>query len=258
MAKALSFWQQLINQIPNWPLPELTGATKLLNFRRFSEPGGLLGFLTIVVAMLLWNWKLLLALLVGIGIMSLVYSMQKWDWQPRWAEIRRFLNSPNCRLALAVGSGGIATFSTYLAAAIWVNSDSPWIATGAIVQGLGTLLTLVLLVWQIVSFYGNREEDNFDRLLQNLTEPDSLKRLIAVRQLTKIARRRQINSPMQQEVAQCLRLLLSQEEETVIREAAFESLQILERSQPLQSVSATPLLYAKSKVKNQSFLTIDS
>ncbi|MBH8561164.1 armadillo-type fold-containing protein [Nostoc sp. CENA67] len=258
MVKASSFWQQLINQYPNWSLPEFkTGSLRQRTFKPFSGPGGMLSFLTIVVAMLLWNWKLFLALLFGVGVMLLVYSMQEWDWQSGWSEIHRFLNSPNRRLALAVSSGGIATVSTYMAAAIWVDSNSPWIAAGTIVQGLGTLLTLILLVWQIVSFYGNREEDNFDRLLLDLTQQDPLKRLIAVRQLTKFMTRRKIDPAVQQHAVQCLQLLLSREEEAVIREAAFDSLQALDRLQPLASSPMTPLGVVKSKVKNQKFLTVE-
>ncbi|MEH2390285.1 MAG: armadillo-type fold-containing protein [Nostoc sp.] len=237
MAQASSSWQQLINQIPrwNWSLTKFKtkGATKQQTFKRFSGPGGFLGFLTIVVAMLLWNWKLLLALLIGIGIMVLVYSMQDWDWQLHWSKIRKFLNSSNRRLVLAVVSGGLATVSTYMAAAIWVDSHSPWIAAGAIVQGVGTLLTLILLVWQIVNFYENREEDHLDQLLVNLTEKDPLKRLIALRQLTKIISHKRVYSSVQQDVVECLQLLLSREEEVVIREAAFKSLQACDR---LQSV----------------------
>ena len=256
MAQASSFWWQLINQISNWSLPEFkTGRSpKQRTFKRLSEPGVVLGFLTIIVAMLLWNWKLLLALLIGIGVMVLVYSMQKWDWQLRWLEIRRFLNGPNRRLTLAVGSGGIATFSTYMAAAIWVDSHSPWIAVGAIVQGVGTLLTLTLLVWQIVSLYGNREEDHLDQLLVNLTEKDPLKRLIGLRQLTKFIIRKRVDSAVQQDVVKCLQILLAQEEEAVIREAAFESLQALDRLQALPIATAIPL----GKVKSPQFLTIDS
>jgi hypothetical protein len=249
VVKALSSWQQLINQIGNWRLPELkTAATKQRAFKPFSGTGGVVSFLMIVVAMLLWNWKLLLALSVGIGVMLLVYSMQKWDWQLRWSEIQKFLWGPNRRLALAVASGGIATVSTYLAAAIWVDSNSPWIAAGAILQGLGTLLTLILLVWQIVGFYGNRDEDSFDRLLVNLTESDPLKRLIALRQLTKIITRKQVDAAVQQDVVQCLHLLLSSEEEAVVREAAFESLQALDRLQVIPFSTATPLRYVESKV----------
>lgn len=255
MAKTSSIWQQFINQHPNWSLPFETGNSKQRTFKQFSGPGGVFSFLTIVVAMLLWNWKLLLALLVGIGVMLLVYSMQEWNWQQRWLEIQKFLNGPNSRLSLAVSSGGIATVSTYMAAAIWVDSNSPWIATGAIVQGLGTLLTLILLAWQIVNFYSNREEDNFERLLVKLTEKDALKRLIAIRQLTKLITRRKIDSALQQDVFQCLQLLLTQEQETAIREAVFESLQALERLQ----VPPNPLtpLYAKSKLQSQKSKVIE-
>jgi hypothetical protein len=249
---ASSYWQQLINQIPNWSLPKIKigGSSKQQNFKRYSGPGGFLGFLTIFIAMLLWNWKLLLALLIGVGVMLLVYSMQQWDWQLRWCKIREFLNSSNSRLALAVISGGIASVSTYMSAAIWVDSPSAWIAAGAIAQGVGTLLTLILLVWQIVNFYGNREEDHLDRLLVNLTEKDPLKRLIALRQLTKLIARKRVDSSVQQDVVECLQLLLSREEELVIREAAFKSLQACDRLQPLPPKTFVPL---SAKIKHHVY-----
>ncbi|MCC5664031.1 armadillo-type fold-containing protein [Nostoc sp. CHAB 5784] len=257
MAQASSSWQQLINQIPNWnwshPLFKTKGATKQQTFKRFSGPGGFLGFLTIVVAMLLWNWMLLLALLIGVGIMVLVYSMQEWDWQLHWSKIRKFLNSSNRRLALAVISGGLATVTTYMAAAIWVDSHSSWIAAGAIVQGVGTLLTLILLVWQIVNFYGNREEDHLDQLLVNLTEKDPLKRMIALRQLTKVISRKRVDSSVQQDVVECLQLLLSREEEVAIREAAFKSLQACDRLQVLPPKTAATFTPVSAKIKHHVF-----
>ncbi len=257
MAQASSSWQQLINQIPNWnwslPKFKTKGAIKQQTFKRFSGPGGFLGFLTIIIAMLLWNWKLLLALLIGIGVMVLVYSMQEWDWQLRWSKIRNFLNSSNRRLVLAVISGGIATVSTYMAAAIWVDSQSHWIAAGAIAQGVGTLLTLILLVWQIVNFYENREEDHLDRLLMNLTEKDPLKRLIALGQLSKFISRKRVDSSVQQDIVQCLQLLLSREEEVVVREAAFKSLQACDRLQVLPLKTAVPFVPVSAKVKHHVY-----
>ncbi|MEH2283419.1 MAG: armadillo-type fold-containing protein [Nostoc sp.] len=257
MAQASSSWQQLINQIPNWNWSltkfKTKAAIKQQTFKRFSGPGGFLGFLTIVIAMLLWNWKLLLALLIGIGVMVLVYSMQEWDWQLRWSKIRKFLNSSNRRLALAVISGGLATVSTYMAAAIWVDSQSPWIAAGAIVQGVGTLLTLILLGWQIVNFYENREEDHLDQLLVNLTEKDPLKRLIALRQLTKFISRKRVDSSVEQDVVECLQLLLSREEEVVVREAAFKSLQACDRLQVVALKTAVPFVSVSAKVKHHVY-----
>ncbi|RCJ18491.1 armadillo-type fold-containing protein [Nostoc sp. ATCC 43529] len=252
MAQASSSWQQLIEQIPNWSLPKfkIGGSSKQQTFKRYSGPGGFLGFLTIVIAMLFWNWKLLLALLIGIGVMVLIYSMQEWDWQLRWSKIREFLNSPNRRLVLAVLSGGIATVSTYMAAAIWVDSHSKWIAAGAIAQGVGTLLTLILLVWQLVNFYGNQQEDHLEQLLVNLTEKDPLKRLIALRQLTKLIARKRVDCSAQQDVVECLHLLLSREEEVVVREAAFKILQACDRSQVLPPKTAKTFIPISAKLKH--------
>jgi hypothetical protein len=252
VAQASSSWQELINQLPHWSLPAFkTGSPKQRNSLGFSGSGKILWFLTIVVAMLLWNWKLLLALLVGVGVMLLVYSMQAWDWHGRWLEIRKFLNSPNRRLVLAVGSGGIATVSTYTGAAIWVDTSSHWMAVGAIAQGSVTLLTLILLVWQILHLHTSQQEGQLERLLLHLTETDPLKRLIAVQQLTKLIIRQRIDTSQQQEVSACLQILLSREEETVIRDAAFESLQALDRLHVLPSSTAVPLRQPKLKIQRQ-------
>jgi protein-S-isoprenylcysteine O-methyltransferase Ste14 len=254
VAQASSSWEQLLNQLAKWSLLFKTGrATKQGTFKALQQPGGYLGFLTIVIAMLLWNWKLLLAIIVGVGVMVLVYSMQRWDWRSHWLEIRKLFNSPNRRLALSVTSGGIATFSTYMAAAIWVDSNSPWIAAGAILQALGTLLTIILLVWQIVSFYSIREEEQLDRLLLTLTEQDPLKRLIALRRLTKFVTNKRIESSVKQNIIECLRLLISREEEVMVREAAFESLQALDLVEQISSCPATPLKPLSVKLKQHTY-----
>ncbi len=253
VAQASSSWQQLINRVPNWVLPDLKiGATKQLNLHRFQGPGGLLGFLTIIIAMLLWNWKLLMASAVGIGMMVLVYSMDRWNWQKNWCEIRQFFRSPHSRLTIAVTSGGIACVITYMAAAIWVDSSSHWIAAGAILQAMGTLITLILLAWQLVNFYGTREENYVDKLLCNLTATDPLKRLLAVRKLTKLSFRKRLGSEVQLHITDCLRLLLSQEKETVVHQAALEALQTLEHSHVLPS-SKVKTIKVRTKVKQSIY-----
>jgi hypothetical protein len=257
VAQASSPWQQLVNQLPKWVLTDFTmGGTKRRNlrrtFRKIQEPGGLLGFFTIILAMLLWNWKLLIASAVGIGMMGFVYYMYQWDWQKNWYQIRQFFHSPHSRLTIAVASGGISCVATYMAAAIWVDSSSHWIAAGAILQAIGTLITLILLVWQFTNFYGAREENYVDKLLYNLTAVDPLKRLLAVRQLTKLLWRKRLEAELQQHIADCLRLLLSQEKETVIHQAAMEALQSIEQSHVLPPTQVTPFQVAvkmNTKVK---------
>jgi hypothetical protein len=91
-------------------------------------------------------------------------------------------------------------------------------------------------VWQIFSFQGNREEDYLDQLLNNLTEKDSLKRLLSIRQLNKLITRQRVDTVIQQDIGECLQLLLSQEQEVMIREAALDCLQNLTGLQVLKPI----------------------
>ncbi|NES80173.1 MAG: hypothetical protein F6K10_00980 [Moorea sp. SIO2B7] len=204
---------------------------KSFSRKRFGKISVWLLFLTAVVAMLCWNWKLLLATGAGVGLMLLVYVMQGWDWKVHWSDLQRFLSGSNRQLSLAVGSGGIAALSTYIAASIWAESENRWLATGLIIQGFGTLFTLVLLLWHIVSHQVNQDEGKFELLLNDLTDIDPLKRLFAVRQLTRLATNTRLSQSYRCQLGEYFRLMLSYEKETIIRNAVFESLQVLDTSQ---------------------------
>ncbi len=232
------------------------GATKHRSKERFQPgPGGILSFLTIVLAMLLWNWKLLFATSIGVGTMVSAYSLQKRDLSKYWLELSKFFDKHNRRLLIAVISGGIATFTSYTAISVFLGSKNPWIATGALIQGAGTLLTIILLVWLITTISDNKEQNQIDRLLENLTQFDPLKRLIALRQLTKLATRFDIDVSERQAIVDCLQLLLTTEEEALIRDTAFDSLQAIEQLQASQKTSgnggAIPLKPLGVKVKQK-------
>lgn len=175
-----------------------------------------------IVTMILWNWKLVLATVAGVGLMVLVYLVQGWNWQVYWYHWRRFLTGSNRQLGIAVGSGGIGALSTYIAASIWADSENRWLATSTILQGFGTLIIILLLLWHILTIRANRDEYQLEELLQDLTAQEPLKRLIAVRQLTHLVN----NSGLSRhELLEYFRLMLSQEQEPVIREAVLHSLQ---------------------------------
>lgn len=193
-----------------------------------------------VTIMLSWDWKLVIATGMGIGGMGLVYLALGENWQKHWLVWRNLLKGSQGKLTLAVGSGGVAAFSTYLAAAIWAESDNRWLATGTILEGLGTLLTLGLLGWHLFSEQNQHTETQLDKLLNQLTEPDPLKRLIAVRQLGKLKEQNQLSSRDRQQIEDYFRLLLSQETETLVQQAILEHLQ-LERNQPFRTPVNQPL-----------------
>ncbi|MFB8791924.1 MAG: hypothetical protein U7123_24530 [Potamolinea sp.] len=234
MTKASSWWQQILKIIESLWLVLVKGrAFRQFHPQRFRGPGGWLIVLTGVVAMLFWNWKLLLATGAGIFVMLLVYLMQEWDWQLYWSSLRRFFNGSNRQLTIAVASGGIATFSTYMAIAICLESDSSWIATGAILQGFGTLATFILLVWLLISPQESRDEINRDDLLNDLSDPNPVKRLLAVRQLTRSLGSQHLHPSARNVVVECFCLMLSREEESVIRNAVLDGIQALSNNQVL-------------------------
>lgn len=249
---ASSYWQRFIKNIPFGELPQLkTGARKAKLFQR-KNPAGILWFLTIIVAMLLWNPKLLFSCSSGILVMLLVYSMPKWDWSQLWNKVSNYLQTTNGLLVLSVTSGAIACLGTYTATTIWVESPSAWIAAGAIVQGIATVMVLVLLGRLLINLNGNQEQLELDQLLEKLTDTDPLKRLIGLRQLTKLAIRQQLEPDEQKCIIECLQLLLTNESEATIRDAAFDSLQALEPAEKLIAKSnKTTLIPFSVKSKNR-------
>ena len=251
MAKsASSYWQRFIKNIPLRDLPQLKTGARNRILRR-GNPALFLWFLTIIVAMLLWNPILLFSCGVGIFVMLLVYSMPQLNWSQFWGKVRNFLQTANGRLVLSVTSGAIACLGTYTAATVWVNAPNIWIGAGAIVEGLATILILILLVRLLISLYGNQEQDRLEQFVENLIDVEPLKRLIGVRQLTKLATRQQLESSTKQYIIECLQLLLSKESEATIRDAAFDSLQILQPEQELVTKSKDILVPFSVKAKNR-------
>ena len=253
MAQASSWWQQIVKQ--------LFGSSSLPEFksRAFqslsSQYSGALGFwllgLSVALAMLICNWKLLLATSIGLLVMWLVWKLQACNWQLYWATLRRIFGGANRQLTIAVGSGGLATLSTYTAVSIGVDTDSPWIATGAMLQGLGTLAILVLLVWQMIGRQVFPNQAKLDRILADLTAADPLKRLIAVRHLTRLMKK--YDEMQQQAIADYFRLMLNQEQESIIRAAVLDGLETFNNAQKLavgNDPLAIPLNLKRSALKS--------
>ncbi len=184
-----------------------------------------------IAAVGLWNWQLLLA--GGTGILStvLVYQIQTGNWQ-RLGLIRNGLRCSN-RLVLAVGAGGIVALATPVAAAVWLDVKSPWIAAGIILQGFGTTAILILLLWQTLHGPGGKEDSSFNQQVANLTHPDPLKRLVAVHQLQYLVENSRSDCKRDRRIAEYFRLMLRREPEVLIQEAILDGLQAIENSQKL-------------------------
>jgi hypothetical protein len=216
VSKALSGWQQLFKLF--------LFLVKNKNVHKMSR-WAFCSF--VLVLMWWWNWKLLLATSAGISLMLLSYSLQNRNWQHYWQKWQGFLIGSNRQLVIAVGSGGVGVFSTYLAASIWADAENPWLATGAILQGFGSLTTLVLLVWSLWKKQESSTEVKLDQLLADLTNVDPLKRLIAIRQLTHLVKNGRLSQEYYWQLIEYYRLMLSEAQVPAVRNALLESLDTL-------------------------------
>lgn len=226
MAKASYWWKQVRYSIDSSSFARIESPLiQSLSRKRVRKMCGWLLASFGIVMMFWWNWKLLLATVSGAGLMFLVYFMQSWNWQAYWLHGRQFLTGSGGKLSIAVGSGGFTALSTYIAASIWADSENRWLATGSILQGFGTVVTLIVLIWHVISDRNHRDESQFEQLLLDLTAVDPLKRLIAVRRLSTLLNKPRLRQDDRQQLIECFCLMLSQEQEPIVRETVFKSLQ---------------------------------
>lgn len=175
-----------------------------------------------------WNWQLVLATLTGVGSMIGVYHLQGKNWRSLWLWWRSFLGADSGKLTLAVVCGGFSTLGSYLAVSIWTYTENRWLALGSILQGFGTVLTLILLGWHFLDHRGQNESKNFDRWLEKLTVNDPLMRLMAVRRLSEM----ELSPSRREQCQEYFRYLLSQETDTQVRSALLDNFAIKETSKP--------------------------
>ena len=200
------------------------------------------GFCLLIFALLWWmNWKLLLATIVGIGLMSLCYLVQNSHWQRYCQKWRNFLVGSNRQLVLAVAAGASGAFCTYLAASVWADAENQWLATGSILQGLTSLTTLSLLLWTIWGKKNHDIETKVDLLLEDLSHSDRLKRLVAIRQLTRLLIGKRLSSEHYYQTIEYYRLMLSQSQPRVVKNALLESLDLLGAEKTWKKPSAVKI-----------------
>jgi hypothetical protein len=248
VAQATSPWQTLITILQSLPIEAVGNSLrKQVPWRRWSAPGGWVLVSGGTIGLLFWNGRLVIATGIGVAIMLLVYVLQDSKLKP-WKELQKLLEGWNSRFVLAAASGGAALLGTYMASSIWVEAEHHWIATGMIFQGTATFGLLGLVVWQMMGQQRDRTASKVDQVLLNLTNTDPLKRLIAVRQLIELMEHRDTQSQHRQ-YADYLRVMLSREEDEIVRDSILEGLQVLQDDRSLAPSRLQPLEPVKLKPK---------
>ena len=223
MSKAASGWQKVLNRV-----------VKDKQIRKLSV---WLCCLVLVAWLWILNWKLFLATFAGISLMSCCYLLQNPYWQRYCQQWQKFLVGFNHQLVVAVGSGATGAFCTYLAASVWANAENQWLATGFILQGLVSITTLLVLLRSLGHKKENTAEAKLDKLLEDLSHSNSLKRLVAIRQLTRLLINNRLTCDRYLQIIEYFYLMLSEPQLPVVENALLESLELLDTEQLQQSKS---------------------
>ncbi|XTZ12686.1 MAG: hypothetical protein ACP8RL_03115 [cyanobacterium endosymbiont of Rhopalodia inflata] len=203
----------------------------ILSQRRWRKRGLWLMGSTGLTFMVAWNWKLVLATTIGVLLMILMYQIQGGNWQRRWSYYCEFLRGSSGRLVLAVSSGGLGAIVAYIAVSVWANSENCWLAIGCITQGIGTLLSFGLLLWQIVQGREKGYENQFNQWILDLTSANPLKRLIAVKSLANLLKKQWFNYHYHQQLRDYFKLMLTKETESLVRQGILEELAMCNEQQ---------------------------
>lgn len=175
----------------------------------------------------LLNWKLLLALALGLAIAIIVYDTQSpssWLQAKGNVMLRRWVKTP---LGLASLSGGITSASLLLAMGLADATGRGWIAATLMLQA-GTCLGIVG-IWRSLSrrqlVSGTSAIPLFDRYISDLAHPNPMRRLIAIRRLQNQLLSFRLPAPQQRELKDYFQLLLTQEVNPLLRVALQDTLE---------------------------------
>lgn len=230
------------------------------SWQNWPQQSWLIAFL-VLASWAYLDGKLLVSTALGIGVMALIYRLQGND--------QRLWQGWNHQLTFLLLSGGLTTFGVYVSTGIWLEAEQPWLASGLLLQNLGLVGIISFLAWQMQSVKGKTPGDDLTLLLNNLTFDDPLKRLIAVRQVRdyvlsgklsdKGDRPTQPLSTSKSHVVDCFRVMLSKENDPLVKEAILESLQAWDslpappkRFKPSQAPVIPPNIKNVKNLKNNS------
>ncbi|MDX2273360.1 MAG: hypothetical protein NW237_15610 [Cyanobacteriota bacterium] len=202
--------------------------TLLIRLSGYTQSSPLAAPLFIIVtalALLLWHWRLGLSILSGSLVMMGIHFWQVGEGQQQWRRLKQFIGNGRTPVVGAVAGGAVATLGTYTMASMWAEAEQRWLTTGAMVQGIATLMVLGLLLWEWAQRRQQQTASLFERYLADIASPDAFKRLLGVRRLQSLIQQADRDPDQTRLAVDYLRLALDQESVAVVREAMLEALQ---------------------------------
>ncbi|NJK27838.1 MAG: hypothetical protein HC925_03940 [Coleofasciculaceae cyanobacterium SM2_3_26] len=107
-------------------------------------------------------------------------------------------------------------------------------------MAIGTVLMFQIEQW--LKRHEAKAKGDVLQELQKVADADPLKRIVAVRQLSCWLLQAPLDAGEEQAISDAFRLLLKQEQEAIVKDAALEGLQLLETLHPLKGSHKVSLL----------------
>ncbi len=192
--------------------------------QQFGNGASVQGFAAVgAVALLVWNWQLLIAICMGVGTTVLAYRSPHGSLKLMGMKlVQSLFDSP---LLLAFITGLLSLVISYSTLLIWQNTGQVGIALAVVVQGFCLLSALGLLMGQVLEPSKVSAEDSYEQWVTQLLSTEPLQRLVAVRRLSQIEL---LTMERRQELSDYFQLLLAQETQPQIREAVLLGLRCLD------------------------------
>jgi hypothetical protein len=184
--------------------------------------------------LLTWNGRLVLSTGAGLGTMWLAYSLRDAGWRAAITELVNSLEGIDRHITLAILSGAGATLGTYTVLSIWLTAQNHWLATGMILQGTVTMGALGVLLWQRLQ--PSPQKSGLLQYIQDLTDTDPLKRLIAVRQINQLFKQ---HPAQQAEIIEFYQVLLTREPDRLVQTALMDGLQAMTTKATIAAATTT-------------------
>lgn len=229
-SSAAQLWHQLW-QLVSW-LEESAEKPKYKVWRRYirryTRPAWLMAG-TLALVLLSVDARFVLASGAGVGAaLAVFYLAQKqWVLPPLWRQLVGMLTRSR---GMAIAAGSAATLSTYAALSLNKPFVDPAMAIGLALEGsllLGFLLWLSSRSDRSLEPSSTASADSVDSYLEQLADPNPLKRLLAIRQMTRLARSPETSADVQADLADCFRIMLAHEPDPTVQQALVRHLNLL-------------------------------
>lgn len=196
-------------------------------------------YLGLTVLMVLWDWKISLATLMGMGAVWILPTLQRHPWQSYLRYLLPLWTQGNRTFTLSLVGGGLVAMLSYLSIQIWTETQNHWLAAWVVIQGAALALLLVVGVLfclkpssQALGLFGLVAEPTAEvqqevqQYLRDLVDPEAMARLIATHGLIRHLQQAGLSPETGEMIRDGLTLQLSQEKDLTIQSAMLKALQI--------------------------------